>query len=100
MTETLNQQLDFQPGENQTLDFLIETYGDKLEKLTRADKLFLISIMATHLNNEGLASHPDLPKIVSCLSTLSRIDTEYLIEAISHQVKTGCYAEYTNNTGK
>jgi hypothetical protein len=93
MTKTLEQQLDFQPGENQTLEFLIENYGNQLEALTRGDKLFIISTLAMHLKSQESNYHPDLLKIIYLCSNLSRIDIEYLISAISHQVKTGSYAE-------
>jgi hypothetical protein len=99
MTETLDQQLDFQPEENQVLDFLVENYGHKLEKLTRQDKFLMISILATHLRSDK-NHHPDLLKIIYECSTLSRMDIEQLIEAISNQIVTGCYAETHNNTGK
>jgi hypothetical protein len=95
--ESLSYCLDFQPGEDIFLDSLVNEHGDYLEKLTKREKLFLVSAIANSISSEdpGVVSNEIHELATKCYDNMSLSDLLGLMGALTEQIRWGHYAETT-----
>jgi hypothetical protein len=93
--EPLSYYLDFQPGEHEFLDSLVEEHGSHLQNLTQREKLFMLAFLANSLSFEANGEIGDriIQLSQDCFSRLGVNDLLALITAVSDQLRGGYYAE-------
>jgi hypothetical protein len=89
MDKPLGYYTNYIPGRSGLLEYLTETYGAYLEKLTVREKLYLIQAIA---NNLSIRANDDINGRVYSLQheifRLSTSDQEGLIEAMIAQIRS------------
>jgi hypothetical protein len=95
--EPLSDWLDFNPGEDNFLDSLIEEHGDHLENFTKREKLFMLSAIANNIAFEdpGVVSDRVQGLATKCYDNMSASDLLGLMGALAEQIRWGHYAETT-----
>jgi hypothetical protein len=96
MTEPLSYCLDFQPGEDEFLDTLVNEHGDYLEKLTKREKLFMLSAIANSISFEepGVVDNRVHQLWQQCYAKMSPSDLLAFMGALTEQIRWGHYAEF------
>lgn len=100
MSKPLGYYTSYTPGDGSALEELQEMYGTRLEQLTRREKLFLISSLASQLCVEQPGEVRASVQVVSVgiVQELKPGDIEGLIEALIAQVRWGQNAELVHHT--
>jgi hypothetical protein len=96
MAETLDYYLDFQPGEDEFLDSLVNEHGDYLEKLTKREKLFILGSLANKVGFEepGVVVDSIYQLVQECYFKMSPSDLLAFMGALCEQIRWGHYAVY------
>lgn len=95
--ETLDYYLDFQPGEDEFLDSLVENHGHYLQTFTKREKLFILAALANSVSFEspGVIDDKAHQFWQECYSKMSPNDLLGLMGALCEQIRWGHYAETT-----
>ncbi|MBC1241860.1 hypothetical protein [Nostoc sp. 2RC] len=91
MTKPIGYFTSYTPGDGSLLESLQEEYGSCFEQISRREKLFLISSLASQLCEQAPGRCRDEIYVVGYQvnSSLSVKDREGLLEALIHQTRCG-----------
>ncbi len=91
MTKPIGHFTSYTPGDGSLLESLQEEYGSTFGQMSRREKLFLISSLASQLCEQAPGRCRDEIYVVGYQvnSSLSVKDREGLLEALIHQTRCG-----------